>query len=215
MRPGTIVAASLVWLAACGRDRDDPGAAVPPTIRRIAPDAGSPATPSASPPEDPGTVAGPGPAGGADVMAASDPSLITCPDPLAGVWIAKTHAATTGRWHEHRLSITRQGHDYRATQTTHMWFGGTDDPFPPSCPSGGQRWTAVDMTDEVELLEGIVHVWGTAITSNVTRCGDEPVPYNLDSFTGALRRNTFDALNNDEHDAQNRPYRFRRIACAP
>lgn len=212
MPPRLIAAASLLWLAACGRDRDDPGAAVPPTIRRIARDAGAALAP---PPADPGTGAGPGTATGTDVMAPSDPSRITCPDPLTGVWIAKTHASTTGRWHEHRLSITRQGDDYAATQTTHMWSGGADDPFPPACPSGGQRWTTVDMTDQVELLEGIVHVWGTAITANVTRCGDAPIPYNLDSFSGALRRNTFDALNNDDHDAQNRPYRFRRIACAP
>jgi hypothetical protein len=213
VRPGSIVAASLVWFAACGRDRDDPGAAVPPTIRRSAPDAGA-APPPGQPPEDPGTVAGPGTAGGRDVMAARIPPAHLRRS-LAGVWIAKTHAATSGRWHEHRLTIAKPSHGYAATQTTRMWSGPADDPFPPACPSGGQRWTTIDMTDQVELREGVVHVWGTAITANVTRCGDDPIPYNLDSFTGALRRNTFDALNNDDHDAQDRPYRFRRIACAP
>lgn len=214
MRVGSIAAVWLVTLAACGRDRDDPGAAVPPTLPRIAPDAGAAALPQPAPPEDPGTVPTVGP-GGRDTMAASDPTTLTCPDPLAGMWIAKTHASTTGRWHEHRLTITRRGRGYAATQTTHMWNGPPDDPFPPTCPTGGPRWTAVDMVDEVALREGVVHVWGTAITANVTRCDDPPVPYNLDSFTGALRKNTLDALNNDDHDAQNRPYRFRRIACSP
>ncbi len=210
MDPRPIAAAALCWLVACGRERDDPGAAVPPTLPRAARDAG----PAALPPEDPGTVPTVGP-GGRDTMAASDPTRLTCADPLAGVWIAKTHASSTGRWHEHRLTITRQGQGYAATQTTHMWTGASDDPYPPSCPSGGPRWTAVDMTDDVELREGVVHVWGTGIIANVTRCDDPPIPYNLDSFTGALRKNTFDALNNDAHDARDRPYRFRRVACEP
>jgi hypothetical protein len=56
-------------------------------------------------------------------------------------------------------------------------------------------------------------VWGTAITGRHATCGTTIPDYNLDSFTGRLKRNTFNAANNDGHDAVNRPYRFRRVTC--
>lgn len=158
---------------------------------------------------------GGGPPGSGGVVAASDPTTMTCPDPIAGMWIAKTFADRVGRWHEHRLTITRQGDDYVATQTTRMWNGGADATFPPPCPAGGPDWEVVEMADEVEWREGVLRVWGTSVTSQQNPCTGGATSYNLDSFTGRLRRNTFDAVNNDGRDAVDRPYRFRRIACAP
>ena len=209
--------AVLVGLAVvgCGRDRADPGAAVPPTIRRaptLAPDAG-PGRDGQATGDPGGGVAGGGAVGGGGIPAAPPASAVTCRDPLAGVWIAKTFATTTSRWHEHRLTITRDAAGYNASQTTHMWDGTADAPFPPGCPSGGWKWTTVDMVDEVELLEGVVHVWGTAVTGNRPACGAPDIGYNLDSFTGRLKGNTFGALNNDDNDARDRPYTFRRVAC--
>lgn len=184
-----------------------------PTARR---DAGPAAAPVII---DGGAVAeapGPGgPPGSGGIVSPSDPTTMACADPIAGLWIAKTFADRSNRWHEHRLSITRQGAEYTATQTTRMWSGDAATAFPPPCPEGGPRWEVVEMADDVEWLEGVLHVWGTSIASNIATCGGTTSTYNLDSFTGRLRRNTFEAVNNDGRDAVDRPYRFRRIACAP
>lgn len=214
-------------LAACRGSADDDGASAGAAGMRRRPPAATPTTPDAAPPieDDAGAggagLAGSGGGGGGvpgsgGIISPSDPTTLACDDPLAGVWIAKTFADQAARWHEHRLAITEVApDDYRAHQTTRMWSGGADDRFPPKCGDGAPGNDVVEMSADLEWREDLLHVWGTTVDSAVRGCGLGTTTYNLDSFTGRLRRNTFEAVNNDGSGAVNRPYRFRRIACAP
>jgi hypothetical protein len=56
-----------------------------------------------------------------------------------------------------------------------------------------------------------------SVTMDVERhtCDAEIPGYNLDHFTGALRGNTWDTVNNDGGDDVDKPYRFHRVSCTP
>lgn len=220
----SIVVVVVGCLTACRGAADDDGASAGAAgLRRRAP---AVTPPDAAPPTvdddaggtGPGLVGlgGGGPPGSGGVISPSDPSTVSCDDPLSGVWIAKTFADRAARWHEHQLTITEVAPDeYRAQQTTRMWNGDADARFPAKCGDGTTWWDVVDMTADLEWREDRLHIWGTTIDRATGACGASGPTYNLDSFTGRLRRNTFEAVNNDGRDAVNRPYRFRRIACAP
>lgn len=220
MRTSIVVAVGC--LAACRGAADDDGASAgaaglrrrPPPVATV--DAAPPSDDAPDPGAAPTVSGGGGPPGSAGIVSPTDPSSIACDDPISGVWIAKTFADRSLRWHEHRLTITEIAPDeYRAHQTTRMWNGGADERFPLKCDDGTAGGDVVDMSADLEWREDLLHVWGTRIERAVGSCGVGPPSYNLDSFTGKLRRNTFAAVNNDGRDAVNRPYQFRRVACAP
>ena len=225
MRSSLVVA--IGCLAACHGAADDDGASAGAGGLRRRPPAAAPTPPDAAPPIDPdagaeaadlagGGGGGGGVPGSGGTISPSDPSTVMCDDPVAGVWIAKTFADRSARWHEHRLAITEVAPDeYRAHQTTRMWNGSADDRFPLKCPDGTSGGDVVEMSADLEWREDRLRVWGTSVERALGGCGLGAPTYNLDSFTGRLRRNTFEAVNNDGRDAVNRPYRFRRIACAP
>jgi hypothetical protein len=203
---------ALVLTASCRGDGGDraPRLDPPQPVAGSGSDAGG-----GAPPIDGGDRAAlGGPPGSGGLI---DPSAATgapCPDRVAGVWIAKTFADRAGRWHEHRLAITRDSDGLHAQQTTRMWNGGPGDAFPPTCATGGPSWGIATMTDNVEFLDGILHVWGVSLDANIHTCGGSVDSYNLDSFTGRVHRNNYETFNNDGRDAVNRPYRFHRIACS-
>ncbi|MEZ4401561.1 MAG: hypothetical protein R3B06_16165 [Kofleriaceae bacterium] len=150
-----------------------------------------------------------------DVIAPATTARASCDDPITGVWIAKTYAASDTRWHEHRLVLGRDADGaLTARQTTRIWQGGPDDAFPRQCPQGGPDWGLIEMADQAEWLDGVLHVWGTRIVETRAPCGQAIPTYYLDSFTGRVRGNSFETTNNDGHAARDRPYRFHRVACA-
>lgn len=156
------------------------------------------------------------PPGGGGTPVALDPRTTSCVDPAVGVWVAKTYADTAHRWHEHRLSISRDDDDeLQAAQTTRIWNGGPDDGLPPVCPEGGPSWGVYRITDHARFGDGILHVWGVSVDARTHSCDGDILDYNLDSFTGRVNRDVYTARNNDGSEAVNRPYHFRRIACAP
>ena len=156
------------------------------------------------------------PPGSGGTPVALDPRTTSCVDPAVGVWVAKTYAAAAYRWHDHRLSISRDDDDeLQAAQTTRIWNGGPDDGLPPVCPAGGLSWGVYRITDHARFGDGILHVWGVAVDARAHSCDGAILDYNLDSFTGRVDRDVYTARNNDGSEAVNRPYHFRRIACAP
>lgn len=167
-------------------------------------------------PVDGGTAGfGSGPPGSGGIVSPMAVASPSCPDPVVGVWIAKTYAEASSRWHEHRLSITRgPDGELSAIQTTRLWDGGPDDAIPPVCPTGGLNQGITTLQDDVRFVDGILTVTGVAILDRVHTCGQEPTDYSLDRFTGRVRRDSYPAVNNDGSQAVNRPYHFRRIACS-
>jgi hypothetical protein len=154
------------------------------------------------------------PPGSGGIPGAIDLASASCPDPVVGVWVAKTFATGPQRWHEHRLSITRDPDgDLSVDQTTRIWDGGPGDALPSLCPAGGPSWGVYRITDRGRFVDGILHVWGVDVRSSTHTCQGEIIGYNLDSFTGRVHRDAYTARNNDGEEAVNRPYAFRRIAC--
>lgn len=205
---GRALLLSMIVLAGC-RGGDEPAIPDPAPAKKplaIVVDAG---TLDAA--GGPGTPPG---SGGTPVAMAG--TTASCPDPLVGVWVAKTFADQQTRWNQHRLSIARDGDgELVVSQTTHIWSGGADATLPPVCPSGGPSWGVFRMTDKARFVDGILHIWGTAVVSSEHTCGGDGVGYNLDSFTGRVSRDSYTARNNDGADAVNRPYLFRRVTCTP
>lgn len=165
--------------------------------------------PTPAPAEAPPAPTTPAPSGPGTTLGAAD-APADCTDPVAGVWVARTHVGS--RWHEHRLTIERVAGDLRATQVTRFWDGPLDQLMPPRC-GADRRQGVVEMTDEIEWIEGILRVRGVTIDRARGQCGFDVSDYHLDDFTGPVRGSTYDAVNNDGSGAVNRPYRFRRIAC--
>ncbi len=196
--------------AGCRDSGDEP--AIPEPPRRARDDAGvaTDAAPVVTRP------LGTRPPGSGGTPAALDPRSTSCPDPAVGVWIGKTYAEAATRWHEHRLSISRDADgELHAAQTTRIWDGSPDAGLPPMCPSGGPSWGVYQITDKARFVDGILHVWGVSVDRSSHSCGGDVIGYNLDSFTGRVSRDVYTARNNDGEEAVNRPYHFRRISCTP
>lgn len=147
--------------------------------------------------------------GGVAVDGGRPPS---CADPVAGVWLAKTFAATITRWHVHRVTITRDAAGLHASQLTHVWDGSSSDALPGRCAEGW-AWGEIEMAAELELRGTELRVWGTEIVREEAWCGTTVGTYHLDRFTGAVVGDLWESVNNDGNAALDRPYRFRRIAC--
>jgi len=136
-----------------------------------------------------------------------------CPDPLAGLWLARRYDGV--KWYEHRVTLDRRGGTLFCHQESRSWPGEATDINPPRCPSGGFAYHDVLLTCEVIERPPVLEL--RSVTMDVERhtCDDEIPGYNLDHFTGALRGNTWDTVNNDGGDDVDKPYRFHRVSCTP
>ena len=152
-------------------------------------------------PVEPSTaVAAPAPASG-------------CPDPVAGLWLARRFDGV--KWYEHRVSLERRAGVLACHQESRSWPGEAADVSPPRCPTGGFAYHDVRLTCEAIERPPLLEL--RSVTMDVERhtC-DEPIPgYNLDHFRGALRGNSWDTVNNDGGDDIDKPYMFRRVSCTP
>lgn len=136
-----------------------------------------------------------------------------CPDPLAGLWLARRFDGT--KWYEHRVSLDRRAGTLYCHQESRSWPGLADEVSPPRCPAGGFAYHQVLLTCEVIERPPVLEL--RSVTMDVERhtCDAEIPGYNLDHFTGALRGNTWDTVNNDGGDDVDKPYRFHRVSCTP
>jgi|GEM_PF-2828386 len=199
-------------LAACRDASEVPSVPGPTPQRKVALDGGGAGGGDAA---DQRAVSG-APPGSAGTPVDLPTTQAGCGDPAVGVWIAKTFADLPQRWHEHRLSIHRGADgELGADQTTRLWNGDATAALPPLCPRGGPSWGITRITDKARFIDGILKVWGIEVTSRTHTCDGPIIDYNLDTFTGRVHHDSYEAYNNDGADAVNRPYRFRRISCTP
>lgn len=135
---------------------------------------------------------------------------VQCESPVEGRWIAHEHRPEHHDWIEHEIHIVDENGHLFVDHTARVRDGNERGPTKLDCiPDAVEFHTSGRATLEGEQL----HVWGDRLICTHTRCDGTSMSYDLDSFTGRVSGNEFDAVNNDGATAVNRPYRFRRIAC--
>lgn len=133
-----------------------------------------------------------------------------CTTPVVGLWVAHEFRPERGDWVEHELHIVDDDGKYLVGHVSRVRDGNADGPTTFHClPDAHEYETRGGATLDGDQL----HVFGASLVESRARCDGKLHEYSLDSWTGRLDGDHFDSVNNDGSTAQNRPYRFRRIAC--
>jgi hypothetical protein len=133
-----------------------------------------------------------------------------CTDPVAGTWVAREYRPAYLDWTEHELHITRAQDDYIVGHTSRVRDGDPRGPARFHCLPDAVEF---DTVGRATLTGDQLRIQGDTLLTTRARCDGQTYTYSLDTFTGTVAGNTFDALNNDGNTAVDTPYRFTRISC--
>ncbi|HUQ08655.1 MAG TPA: hypothetical protein VM261_39455 [Kofleriaceae bacterium] len=147
----------------------------------------------------------------AEMTITPPPRAATCSDPVAGTWVADEFRPEQADWIEHELRISVDDDGYRVAHTARLRDGDARGHARLDCMPDAIEF---DTSGRAKLEGDQLHVRGKYLEATRARCTGETLTYDLDYFTGTLAGDTFDSVNNDGNTARDRPYHFRRIACA-